>query len=319
MAIVLLGQNLLQSNLLLALILVSIFNFVMLIASLILEIDKLHVSLPVSVITIILPVFTLSLHFHFRQVLVFTYTLLWALYMLTSITIKHFLSPRDSMFEKIRTSTPKSALIVVYLALLSFIYSLPVLIVSSIRSEMQPAFHGLDVIGSIFFTLGFLLETSSTAQLLIHKQRHRNSKTVPILNTQLWKYNRHPNHVGHVLAWWGIFLQAAPALFEWEWLLVLVPLFIHANVLFGAGIPISERSLKHRYGSTEEYKNYMNQTSRYFVKFHSTHKTPTKHKNQPDRSKKPHQTQSKSMQMTYTIPTSPSFSVDFEGSGISSQ
>ena len=74
--------------------------------------------------------------------------------------------------------------------------SLPVTIVNS--SSRDPSVSAADVIGWIMWTVGVITETIADQQKLNFK-RGPNSKS-NWCNVGVWKYSRHPNYFGEVIA-----------------------------------------------------------------------------------------------------------------------
>ena len=98
-----------------------------------------------------------------------------------------------------------------------------------------------------------------TIQLIADYQRYRFSKTNPgkVCNVGLWKYSRHPNYLGEILMWWGVFLiliSMDPYLW-WTGIGALLN-----NVLFTTiSIPLME---KRQLSNKSDYKNYQIETSK---------------------------------------------------------
>ncbi len=98
-----------------------------------------------------------------------------------------------------------------------------------------------------------------TIQLIADYQRYRFSKSNPgkVCNVGLWKYSRHPNYLGEILMWWGVFLiliSMDPYLW-WTGIGALLN-----NVLFTTiSIPLME---KRQLSNKSDYKNYQIETSK---------------------------------------------------------
>ena len=111
----------------------------------------------------------------------------------------------------------------------------------------------LDGLGVTLWTLGFLFETVSDAQLL----RFRRRRTDPdaILTSGLWRYSRHPNYFGEAVLWWGFgaFAMAVPG---GGWALV-GPLLITVLLVKVSGVAMTEERMEGRPGFAE----YVRRTS----------------------------------------------------------
>jgi steroid 5-alpha reductase family enzyme len=123
--------------------------------------------------------------------------------------------------------------------------------------------HNLTVIswiGFVVFILGLAIETIADAQ----KYRFMNdvSKTGTWIETGIWKYSRHPNYLGEMMVWMGVYLFVVPSLFLVPALVSLVsPLYIICLILFVSGIPLLEKSADARWGNNPAYKEYKRRTS----------------------------------------------------------
>ena len=105
-----------------------------------------------------------------------------------------------------------------------------------------------------FFTLlAVLLEHISDEQM--HKFKARQNNVSKTMKSGLWKYSRHPNYLGEILFWFGIFgFSLSQSLDNW-WLIVF-PLSMLSMFVF-ASIPMMDtRSLEKR----EDYLEYMKKT-----------------------------------------------------------
>ncbi|CAF0926075.1 unnamed protein product [Adineta steineri] len=107
-----------------------------------------------------------------------------------------------------------------------------------------------DILLLLIILLGVLLENNADKQLAefrCHRKKSREHK-FSVLSTGLWKYTRHPNYLGEIIFWWGLFFLGyshnAPS-----WC-ALGPLLITLMMYFGS-IPMSEERLYRKY---PEYK-----------------------------------------------------------------
>jgi hypothetical protein len=66
--------------------------------------------------------------------------------------------------------------------------------------------------------------------------------------------------LAEICCWWGVFMSAAVAISDWEWLSVISPLYITLVLMFGSGIPTTEKSTDVRFWNNEEYQQYRKNT-----------------------------------------------------------
>ena len=105
----------------------------------------------------------------------------------------------------------------------------------------------------IFTLLAVLLEHVSDEQM--HSFRSNPKNRTLTMNKGLWKYSRHPNYLGEILFWFGLFGFSLSQSLENIWLIVC-PLSMLIMFIF-ASIPMMDnRSLQRR----PEYEEYMKKT-----------------------------------------------------------
>jgi steroid 5-alpha reductase family enzyme len=86
----------------------------------------------------------------------------------------------------------------------------------------------------------------------IQMQRFRNNpqNKGKFISIGLWKYSRHPNYLGEILMWWGLFIATQ---FTSTWILFIGPLLNTLMFLF-ISIPMAENRLKGYKNGFEEYE-----------------------------------------------------------------
>ena len=101
-------------------------------------------------------------------------------------------------------------------------------------------------------------------QIIADKQMRDFKKNIlnknKIMNFGLWKYSRHPNYLGEVMFWIGLYVIAL-SVDNLPFWLFLSPLSMLVLFLFVSCPMMDERSLKKRPG----YKEYMNKTSQLLI------------------------------------------------------
>ncbi len=142
------------------------------------------------------------------------------------------------------------------------IHLFPTLIVFGGCLALYPAmtrfdrpFSTIDIAAILMTGGAILLESFSDKQLFEFRKTRKS--TDELCRNGLWKYSRHPNYLGEILFWWGIFLfgfSADPG-FLWT---IAGPICITLLFLF-ISIPMMEdRELKRK----PNYSEYQKRTSR---------------------------------------------------------
>lgn len=128
---------------------------------------------------------------------------------------------------------------------------------------LLPALHYIQFGGINLFTLlGFALCISAaTLQLVADVQLHRFQRQAKnrgqIIRHGVWRHARHPNYLGEILMWWGVFvvlLSVRPPL----WLLGIGALINTLMFLF-ISIPMAESRMA---GYKEGFDRYVQETNR---------------------------------------------------------
>jgi len=112
----------------------------------------------------------------------------------------------------------------------------------------SPDFTPLILPGLMISVIGVSLETIADRQM--QDFRRKNLSKSAIIREGLWKYSRHPNYLGEILMWWGVYLvclASSPS----AWMLGLGALLNTALFLF-ISIPLAEKRLaKYKEGFSE--------------------------------------------------------------------
>ena len=111
-------------------------------------------------------------------------------------------------------------------------------------------FSYLIIIGFIISVLAFLLQLISDIEM--HK--FRKKKTHTLINVGLWKYSRHPNYLGEISMWWGVYFMMLSILPAY-WFLFIGALVNNLMFLF-ISIPMAEK----RQSAKEGFALYKNNT-----------------------------------------------------------
>ena len=111
---------------------------------------------------------------------------------------------------------------------------------------------------SIFTFMAVVLETVSDEQMR-HFRSNPNNKG-KTMKYKLWKYSRHPNYLGEICFWFGIYFMGLSSNLAPIWI-IICPLSMLALFIFASCPMMDERSLKNR----KDYKEYMEKTSQLLI------------------------------------------------------
>ena len=125
---------------------------------------------------------------------------------------------------------------------------------------MSSNLSNLIYIGFILIILAVVIQYISDTQMRKFKSNENNfGKT---MKYGLWKYSRHPNYLGEVSFWFGIYIFALASGSTSIWLLAC-PMVMLALFVFISCPMMDNRSLKKR----PDYKEYMDKTPQLLIWF----------------------------------------------------
>ena len=107
---------------------------------------------------------------------------------------------------------------------------------------------------SLFTFLAVLLETISDEQMREFRKNPLNKGKT--MKYKLWKYSRHPNYLGEIGFWFGIYMMGLSSGMAPFWI-IICPLTMLALFVFVSCPMMDNRSLMNR----PDYKDYMEVTS----------------------------------------------------------
>ena len=114
-------------------------------------------------------------------------------------------------------------------------------------------FNAVTLAGIVVSLAGAALELAADAQMLVF--RRQSTDRTRLLRTGLWKHSRHPNYLGEIMMWWGVFIVSLSTL-PGMWLLGTGAVVNTLLFLF-ISIPLAE---KHLAGYKTGYTEYKAQT-----------------------------------------------------------
>tara|TARA_B100001123_G_scaffold93199_1_gene107297 strand:- start:15678 stop:16544 length:867 start_codon:yes stop_codon:yes gene_type:complete len=107
---------------------------------------------------------------------------------------------------------------------------------------------------SFFTVCAVLLEHFADEQMRVFRSKSQNKGKT--MNKFLWKYSRHPNYLGEILFWWGLYLMTLSVNLDLWWLFVC-PLSMTLMFTLVTCSMMDNRSLLNR----SDYSTYMAKTS----------------------------------------------------------
>ncbi len=162
---------------------------------------------------------------------------LWSLRLSVHIFLRNRLRGEDFRYEKWRGVKEVFFKVFLLQPLILYLIASPIFWAMSYPITAQNPFF----VASLFFWLsGFILETLSDYQLYQFKKDNKNQGKV--LQTGLWSYCRHPNHLGEISQWWAIWVLTLGV--SGSIYFVFSPLLLSYLILFVSGVAPLEEKLK---------------------------------------------------------------------------
>ena len=137
-----------------------------------------------------------------------------------------------------------------------------------VNLSLLPVYYGLSVstnpsnywlyLASFYTIMAVTLELISDNQLWKFKKNKDNKNK--FIKTGLWSFSRHPNYLGEILFWWGIFFMTLAVDVSY-WYLFICPLSMNLMFAFITCKMMDNRSLIKRDG----YKDYMDKTNQLLI------------------------------------------------------
>ena len=137
-----------------------------------------------------------------------------------------------------------------------------------VNLSLLPLYYSLSVstntpsywlyMASFYTIMAVTLELISDNQLWNFKKNKDNKNK--FIKTGLWSFSRHPNYLGEILFWWGIFFMTL-AVDTSYWYLFICPLSMNLMFALITCKMMDDRSLVKRDG----YKDYMDKTTQLLI------------------------------------------------------
>lgn len=127
----------------------------------------------------------------------------------------------------------------------------------SLSLTLLPMFD-INYLGLGLAVTGFILEAIADLQRSKFLAKDVNKNKLMI--TGLWRLSRHPNYLGEIIFWWGIYFLV------WgmanSWMLIIAPITISYTLIFVSGLPTEKK-----YHGRKDFLEYKRKTSPLFLWF----------------------------------------------------
>jgi len=114
------------------------------------------------------------------------------------------------------------------------------------------------VLGWAVFAFGFLLENIADFQKTRWRAKPENKGMW--IDVGVWSLCQHPNYMGEMLLWFGIYISNVSSYEGWEHIGIISPLFTFALIRFVSGVPALQAYAKKKWGSNTDWQRYHSTT-----------------------------------------------------------
>jgi len=197
-----------------------------------------------------------------NQILIFFLLIFWALRLGPFLFIRRLSAGPDERLSEYFKSPLSLYFIWTMNSLWVFLTSLSMIIIFS--SSQNNEFGLIQWLGLLIWVLGFLIEVVSDTQ----KSKFNKKNKGAFIDVGLWKYIRHPNYLGEIIIWLGIFVISISYINSiFTALSILSPIFVFVLLRFLTGVPQLEQRGQEKWGKQEKYLKYKEKTGILLPKF----------------------------------------------------
>jgi steroid 5-alpha reductase family enzyme len=231
-------------------------NLLMFIPAYFFRTDKLtDISYALSFIVALLTIMPWS-RLEWPTLLLLIMITLWAGRLGIYLLIRIHKIKKDSRFDTMRQHPWQFARFWILQGLTVWVVLIPSIFFVSINPVRISA---LSYLGLTLFLTGLLIEAAADYQKYVFINQPSNQGQW--IATGLWKYSRHPNYLGEITVWIGVYIFCVASLTPVIQIISLIsPIYIASLIIFVSGIPLLEKSADARWGSHPQYQKYKSVT-----------------------------------------------------------
>lgn len=185
------------------------------------------------------------------QIFALILILLWAFRLGGFLFIRILKTGRDKRFDQMRQRPWAFFRFWFFQGLTVFLVLLPALLLSG---DAVSIINWASTLGVLIFGTGLILEAVADAQKFKFKQTNPHGQWI---DSGVWRISRHPNYLGEVMVWCGLYLFTFASLDNLSRLYGLAsPIYIAGILLFFSGVPLLEKAADKKWGQLGAYKKY---------------------------------------------------------------
>lgn len=171
---------------------------------------------------------------------------------------------KDSRFDDRRDSFVRFGLFWLLQGVTVWIVMIPVLLffISNAPIANNEIKVAILVIGLLVWLEGLVVETLADIQKFNYIEKaKREGRERHWVDIGLWSTTRHPNYLGEITVWVGLYILIISRVTLSASILALAgPIFIYLVIRYVSGVPILEKKADERYADNPEYQEYKENT-----------------------------------------------------------
>ena len=191
-----------------------------------------------------------------RSIVICVAVVVWAVRLGVFLFSRIIADGKDRRFDEIKLSFSQSLMT---WTLSAFWVSITTL--AAVTSISSVDIYEIDVFlytGLMLWLLGLLIEITADHQK--RKFKADLSNRDKFISTGLWSVSRHPNYVGEITLWVGVFVMAVPTLVGIQFIVAISPLFVYLLLTRISGVNLLEKIADEKWGHLESYAKYKSDT-----------------------------------------------------------
>lgn len=126
--------------------------------------------------------------------------------------------------------------------------------ITNVRSADSNEIDASMVIGWAVFGFGLIFETTADIQKTLWRAIPENKGHW--IDVGLWSLCQHPNYLGEMLVWLGMYVANVSSYEGWEHIGVISPIFTFLLIRYVSGVPALQDYAKKKWGSDMAWKKY---------------------------------------------------------------
>lgn len=125
-------------------------------------------------------------------------------------------------------------------------------------SYNKPELSIIGWLGLALWCIGFTIEVIADWQKSQFKADKGNQGK--FIQSGLWSICRHPNYLGEIVLWTGVFTISSEVLFGSTWATAISPFFVYFLLTKISGVPLLTKQAKKKWGDDSHWQDYFENT-----------------------------------------------------------